>query len=216
MRFERRLQVVRLSCMAASDDPDDIAPEADEPDSTVRLPPGDRSLAGTMQEGRDMMFAQLAGVDMTEADFYWALFHDAVLEDAILVRCDFRGAVFNDANLRGADLRGAKCCLDNLGGSTDFIGADLSGADFRQADIGGADFTRAKLVGANLSGVNAVSVLPRHRVTCFDGADLTDARLSGARLAGAIYDENTVFPRGFKPDQAGMLLRIRDRKPRSQ
>ncbi|MGY4624667.1 hypothetical protein [Bradyrhizobium sp. USDA 4486] len=60
-------------------------PEGHEPaDRTVRLPPGDRSLAGTMQEGRDMMFAELAGLDMTDADFYWAQFHDAVLEEAVL------------------------------------------------------------------------------------------------------------------------------------
>ena len=200
--------------MSVSEDPDDASLQDDEfPDRTIRLPPGDRSLAGTIQQGRDMMFAELAGVDMAEADFYWAMFNDAVLEDAILTRCDLRGAIFNGANLRGADLRGAKCALDNLGGSTDFINADLSGADLSRADIGGADFTGAKLVGANLSGANSVSTMPAHRTTCFDGADLSDARLAGAKLVGAIYDERTVFPRGFKPDQAGMIQRIGTRKP---
>jgi uncharacterized protein YjbI with pentapeptide repeats len=195
--------------MTISDDPEDPSRQDDGlPDRTVRLPPGDRSLAGTMQEGRDMMFAQLTGVDMTEADFYWAMFNDAVLENAILARCDLRGAVFNGANLRGANLRGAKGGLDNVGGSTDFIGADLSGADLSRAEIGGADFTDAKLIGADLSGVNAVSAMPAHRTTRFEGADLSDARLAGARLAGAIYDERTIFPRGFDPDRAGMIRRI--------
>jgi uncharacterized protein YjbI with pentapeptide repeats len=40
-----------------------------------------------------------------------------------MARCDLRGARFDRANLRGADLREANCGLDNLGGTTDFIGA---------------------------------------------------------------------------------------------
>jgi uncharacterized protein YjbI with pentapeptide repeats len=44
------------------------------------------------------MFADLARVDLTGADFYWAMLNSAVLEGAIMARCD----------LRGADLREAK------------------------------------------------------------------------------------------------------------
>jgi uncharacterized protein YjbI with pentapeptide repeats len=145
----------------------------------VRLPAGDRSLARTMQQGRDLMLAELADVDLTEADFYWAMFHHAILERAVLSRCDLRGAVFQEANLRHADLSGANCGLDNLGGSTDFIKADLSGANLRNADLGGANFTGALLVGADLSGARAVSPLP-DRPARFQGADLTEARLSAA------------------------------------
>ena len=123
--------------------PDDISDPATEDEwassRIIRLPQGDRSLAGTRHEGGDFMFAELAGVDLTEADFYWAMFHNATLEGAILARCDLRGARFNETNLRHADLSGANCGLDNLGGSTDFIKADLSGADLRNANLGGAD-----------------------------------------------------------------------------
>jgi hypothetical protein len=42
------------------------------------------------------------------------------------------------------------------------------------------------------------------RVTRFNGANLTDARLGRTQFAGALYDNNTIFPRGFKPDDAGM------------
>jgi uncharacterized protein YjbI with pentapeptide repeats len=78
----------------------------------------------------------------------------------------------------------------------------------RGANLGGADFTDARLIGADLSGVDAVSALPRYRLTCFCGADLTDARLTGATLAAATYDARTRFPRGFEPEQAGMMRRI--------
>lgn len=187
--------------------------EEDRDDGTKRLRPGDSSLAGSAHEGGDFMFAELAGVDMSDADFYWASFQDSTLEGAIMARCDLRGAIFDRANLRGADLRQARCGLDNLGGTTDFIGADLSGANLSDADICGADFTGALLVGANLSGARGASV-PR-TPTCFCGANLTGARFTGAELTGATYDSRTVFPRDFRSDQAGMVRRGDEkRKPR--
>ena len=88
--------------MAASDETNDSLPHQAPGDEcalceAIRLPPGDRSLAGTTQEGGDFMFAELTGVDLTAADFYWALFHNAILEKAVLARCDLRGAIFNEA-----------------------------------------------------------------------------------------------------------------------
>src|SRR5258708_13860859 len=141
--------------MARPDAPNESsADDAPDYESTlwqvVRLPPGDRSLAGTMQEGRDLMLAELAGVDLTEADFYWALFHHAILESAVMARCDLRGAVFQEANLRNADLSGANCVLDNLGGSTDFIKADLWGVNLPHADLGCATSTNACLLAPTL------------------------------------------------------------------
>jgi hypothetical protein len=54
----------------------------------------------------------------------------------------------------------------------------------------------------------------------FQGADLTEARLRGAQLTGAVYDQRTVFPRGFKPEAAGMVASLRKSsatyKPRRQ
>ena len=185
--------------------PDD---EPDCDDGILRLPPGDRSLAGTRPASSDFMFAELKGVDLRGADLYWAMFHDAVLEDANLSGCDLRGATLNGANLRGANLRGAKLCLDGLGGRTDFLKCDLSGADLRGADIGGADFTGALMIGADLRGARAVSVLA-DRPTRFNGANLTDAWLVGAELKGAVYDERTVFPRKFRPERVGMVTRMK-------
>jgi uncharacterized protein YjbI with pentapeptide repeats len=181
----------------------------DDPD-TIRLQPGDRSLARSIHEGRNFMFAVLRHVDMSEADFYWASFQDSILEGAIMTRCDLRGAHFDKANMRGADLRHANLGFDNIGGRTRLEDADLSGADLRNADIQGADFTRARLVGADLRGATAAHA-PPDRATCFHGADLTDAKLGGADLRGATYDAETRFPRGFRPQDAGMIARRRKR-----
>ena len=130
--------------------------EDDGDPTTFRLAPGDRSLVGSTQEGRDFMFAILRYVDMSDADFYWASFQHSVLEGAVMARCDLRGAHFNGANMRGAELRHANLGLDNIGGTTQLEDVDLTGADLRNAFIAGANFRRAKLVGADLRGANAV------------------------------------------------------------
>ena len=184
--------------------------EEDRDDGTKRLRPGDSSLAGSAHEGGDFMFAELAGVDMSDADFYWALvpgFDARGCDHGALrpARRDFRSR--EPARRRSAP---GRCGLDNLGGTTDFIGADLSGANLSNADICGADFTGALLVGANLSGARGASV-PR-TPTCFYGANLTGARLAGAELTGATYDSRTVFPRDFRSDQAGMVRRGDEKK----
>ena len=107
----------------------------DEADSDVfSLPPGDRSLAGAVMEGCDLMFARLAYVDLSGADLYWGSLQSCVLEGAILRDCILRGAAMKEANLRGVDLRGADLSLDNLGGATRLERADLTGRSARRED----------------------------------------------------------------------------------
>ena len=133
---------------------------------------------------------------------------------AILNGCDFCGANLKDANLRGAALERARLCFDNLGGVTTLHDVDLSGANLRDAEIHGAEFIGARLIGADLRGCRGDKT-PPDRPTRFDGANLSDARLGGARLTGAQYDSRTVFPRGFDPTTAGMVMRPHRRKPRA-
>jgi uncharacterized protein YjbI with pentapeptide repeats len=52
----------------------------------------------------------------------------------------------------------------------------------------------AYLNGANLSRAN------------LSKADLLGANLTGADLRGARYDKDTIFPKGFDPEAAGMVL----------
>jgi uncharacterized protein YjbI with pentapeptide repeats len=186
--------------------------DSDDDPNVFHLAPGDRSLAGTTHEGRDFMFAVLRFVDMSDADFYWGSFQNSILQGAIMERCDLRGAIFNQADMRGINLRHANLGLDNIGGRTQLHDVDLSGADLRNAAIGGADFTGARLVGADLRGATASGGAP-DRPTSFRGADLTGAKLGGADLTAALYDEQTRFPIGFKPQAAGMVAAAK-RKPR--
>ena len=64
------------------------------------------------------------------------------------------------------------------------LGADLQDARIRRADLSSAD-----LRDGNLSG-----------------ADLRDADLSGVRMRGAQADSRTLWPEGFDPLGAGVIV----------
>ena len=71
-------------------------------------------------EGWENMKANLRGVDLRDADLYYAYLRDANLCDANLCDSDLRGANLCGADLRGANLRDA-----------DLRGANLRGANLR-------------------------------------------------------------------------------------
>ena len=103
---------------------------------------------------------------------------------ANLWAADLRDADLRDADLRGADLRDA-----NLGGAN-LRGADLRGANLRDAYLAGADLGGADLGGADLRGAN-----------------LRGANLRAADLWDASANRLTVWPDGFDPIAAGVIVR---------
>ena len=76
-------------------------------------------------------------------------------------------------------------------------GANLSGLSLRDTD-----FTDASLGGANLSGADLSGSILWDANLC--GAVLSGAQLERTFLAGARYNQGTVFPEGFSPNDAGM------------
>ncbi len=89
-----------------------------------------------------------------------------------------------------------------------YQGIDLQGADLRGIDLSYANLYRADLLGANLSGANL------HRANLsganLQGADLREAslrevNLNGVNLQNAIYNSETIFPRGFNLDEHRMI-----------
>jgi uncharacterized protein YjbI with pentapeptide repeats len=109
---------------------------------------------------------ELAGVNLTGADFGSAIMVRAKLSEAILIN-----TLFSSANLGGADLTGA-----------DLRHASFSGAYLAQAKLPAANLSGATLVEANLRGANLVS-------TNFTGANLEAADLSGTQLIRANLSE---------------------------
>lgn len=106
-----------------------------------------------------------------------------------------------DANLREADLQGANLRQANLQGAS-LWKANLQDSVLREANLQGANFWKARLQNADLLGAN-----------------LKDAKLSETEFERATYSTRdspcpksieapcpTIFPEGFKPLEAGMVI----------
>jgi hypothetical protein len=105
-----------------------------------------------------------------------------------LVGKDFSHQILNLAQLEKRDLSGAN-----------FEKTVLSAAILRQANLSGANLAGANLVGADLRQANLAGADLR-------GTNLTSTRLKGAQFQNALYNEHTFFPRGFLPEEHGLVF----------
>ena len=110
-----------------------------------------------------------------------------------------RGAVLWRANLaarslKGKDLAGAYLTWAYLDD------ADLSHVNLSGAYLTGATLTRTNLKNANLSNADLSGAN-------LWGADLAGADLSRTNFGGSFGDENTRWPEGFDPEDAGVIIK---------
>lgn|GEM_PF-446104 len=107
------------------------------------------SLMGWNFEGQNLHRAIMDDLCLDEAHFA-----DAHLRNTSLIRASLVGADFSRAAMMCAYLDQARLMRCNFRETrpfyASFVGAFLQGADFSDADVHGARFTRANLCGANL------------------------------------------------------------------
>lgn len=139
--------------------------------------------AGVNWAGADLSGHNLAGANLTGAN----------LTGANLRRVNLKGAYLFGANLTDATLIEADLTDANLEWST-MKAANLDGATLRCADLTRANLTQASLRNTSLSEVNLI------------GTSLRGAEITGASLSAAVADLNTVWPDGFNPVDAGVLI----------
>jgi uncharacterized protein YjbI with pentapeptide repeats len=129
--------------------------------------------------------ADLAGANLSDADFTSADLSDADLHGANVSDADFTSAIL--LGVRSGDLTGSLPTLPNgwsysagflIGPGANLAGANLTSADMSNADISGADLDGADLAGDNLWNSYAFD-------TDFTNANLTAANLTGDVLTGA-------------------------------
>jgi len=143
-----------------------------------------KDFSGQELEGASFLRVKLDNVQFGGADLSDATFQQCLLKGAI-----FRGAIF------GPRTRFKECTLHE--------------ADFAGVDLKGADFSRVNLRGANLANTKGWGELTDCTFAEADlrGADFSTAEgdLGSVQWSGAIYDNNTVFPKGFDIEDAGMV-----------
>jgi uncharacterized protein YjbI with pentapeptide repeats len=115
---------------------------------------------------------ELAGANLTGADFGSAILVRAKLSGAILINTQFQSANLGGADLAGADLRRARLSGAHLAQSN-LREANLSGASLREANLRGANLFQANLSGGDLEAAD------------LSGTQLINAKLSGANLGAA-------------------------------
>ncbi len=101
------------------------------------------------------------------------------------------------ANFFGANLQGMSLLLAKLQGANLLVaklqGSYLQGTDLQRADLRGAELQGANLEEADLRGAD------------LRGAELQGAELQEAKLQGAYYNEKTIFPADFDPEENDMI-----------
>ena len=166
-------------------------------ESVAKLPLEDAVLSYT-----DMSFSDLTQVNLQRADLHatqlvetnlaathleWADLSKSQMQGANLFQANLIGSILTEANLQEANL--VQATLNGaLLQNTNLYGADLSRADLNWVDLSRADLRQANLKEARLGW-----------------AKLTGANLEGAELTGARYNEFTVWPDDFSPEEAGCI-----------
>ncbi|MEG4496412.1 pentapeptide repeat-containing protein [Microcoleus sp. F10-C6] len=143
--------------------------------------------------------ADLSYANLAEANLCHTNLHTANLTSANLGKTKFIDANLSEVNLRGsnlseANLSGVNLSSVHLFSKTNFSRANLSKANLTGLNLRESQLMKADLSNANLSNTNLLM------------ANLEGANLEGSKLQQALYNAQTLFPRGFDPVKAGAYL----------
>jgi uncharacterized protein YjbI with pentapeptide repeats len=183
------------------------------------------SSQGVNLEGLHFSGAHFEGSYLADVDFSSSRLLGAHFEGATMFECRFP-VEMRKAHLDGAELKNCLFGRDPYGSllvggtlrrasivTSDLRHAGLDHTDCRDATLGrhmqGAGLQGADLRGAKLTLVQLQdSHLQDARLqgASLRGANLTGAELNGAQLDGAFANAETVWPDGFEPRNAGVLL----------
>jgi uncharacterized protein YjbI with pentapeptide repeats len=148
----------------------------------------EREAVGGLQK-IDLSRCDLTGVNLRRVNCRGGNF-----EKANLSRADLVLATFHRVNFKGAKLKEVEADCVRMA-SANLEGANLRGGKFPYSGFQKANLRSADLTGADMKHAN------------LKGADLTGAVLTNVNFEKAHYDVKTIFPQGFQPIAAGMLLR---------
>ncbi|WP_420630029.1 pentapeptide repeat-containing protein [Candidatus Leptofilum sp.] len=159
-------------------------------------------LTETILSFTDMSYSDLSRVDLQGAKLHASYLVETNFEGSHLAWADLSNSQLQGANLSGANLIGSILTKSNLR-EADLAGATLNGAVLQNASLVRANLAKADMNWVDLSQADLTGAsLQRARL---GWAKLTDAIMDGADLTGARYNEHTVWPEGFSPEDAGCI-----------
>ncbi len=109
------------------------------------VPKDKTQFEGVCWEGVDLFGAQLGGATFKDAVLYWGCFVTANLDGANFENANLQGTILIEASCVGTNFQGANLGRDNLGGSSQLQGADLTAAILKGAQLEGAEYDEKTL-----------------------------------------------------------------------
>jgi menaquinone-dependent protoporphyrinogen oxidase len=159
-------------------------------------------LAETVLSYTDMSYTDLSQVDLQGAELHSSYLVETNMEASHLEWADLSGSQMQGTNFFQANLIGS-IMKDSTLKDANLAEATLNGAILQNANLSNANLTRADMNWVDLSGANLTKAnLQQARL---GWAKLTNANLEGAILTGARYNEHTIWPEGFSPEEAGCV-----------
>ncbi|MEG4856329.1 pentapeptide repeat-containing protein [Microcoleus sp. K1-B6] len=149
--------------------------------------------------GAELSETNLYCSNLSEANLCHANLHQANLSSANLGKANFINANLSEVNLQGSNLSEANLSGVNLSSVYLLSQTNFSRANLTKANLTGLNLRESKLMKADLSNANLSD-------TNLLMANLEGANLEGSKLQQALYNAQTVFPRGFDPVKAGAYL----------
>ncbi|MEG4502772.1 pentapeptide repeat-containing protein [Microcoleus sp. F6_B4] len=149
--------------------------------------------------GAELSETNLYFSNLSEANLCYANLHQANLSSANLGKTQLLNANLSEVNLSNSNLSEANLSGVNLSKVHLLLGTNFSRANLSKANLTGLNLKQSKLMNADLSNANLNN-------TNLLFANLEGANLEGAKLQQALYNAQTVFPRGFDPVKASACL----------
>lgn len=153
-----------------------------------------------LEEAR-FSYSELKKVKFCGVNGYKTALHNMKCRDSEII-----SSVFSVCNFNASDLNNISGMLSSFDHST-FILANLAKAklyscSFEYARFNAASFQNADLYKSNFSNSIFVS-------TNFCGASLVGVNFENAKFSHAYFDEDTIFPKGFNPVEAGFVQTVK-------
>lgn len=164
----------------------------------------DANLENINAQGLNCMHINFSEANLKGADLYWAIAAWANFSKADLTDCFLMGADLKECKFSHSVLDGANLGYDSLGGNTGLFAADLTFSSLINTNLEGANLQSANLGGAKIRGTNfkATNLLFASLLD-IDFDRKLDKKTS---FEGAKYNPLTVFPKGFDPEDYGMMF----------